>query len=190
MHRPTDFPMFNYRCPSRCRASPAVRALNILAILLLAARCVAEFELPLHEGEEEVGVPWEGARGVPEQIAEIMERQQEAQEERGHERKKEFVFRPLKMRDLQALPSNPSSPDVASFPRASTNGTGGATPNSPQTTGVNFLGATLADTGAFPPDTMGAVGPAQFIVAANGRIRSFNKQTGVADGVLNADMDI
>jgi hypothetical protein len=190
MHRSTDFPMFNYVCPNRFRASFAVRSLTILAILLLAARCVAEFELPLHEGEEEVGVPWEGARGVPERIAEIMERQKEAQEERGRERKKEFVFRPLKMRDLQALPSNPNSPDVASFPRAATNGTGGATPNAPQTTGVNFLGATLEDTGAFPPDTMGAVGPAQFIVAVNGRIRSFNKQTGVADGVLNADMDV
>jgi hypothetical protein len=182
--------MFNYLCPRRFRASFALRALNILAILLLAPRCIAEFELPLHEGEEEVGVPWEGARGVPERIAEIMERQEEAQQERGHERKKELVFRPLKMRDLQALPSNPNSPDVASFPRALTNGTGVATPNTPQTAGVNFLGATLADTSAFPPDTMGAVGPAQFIVAVNGRIRSFNKQTGVADGVLNADMDI
>ena len=52
------------------------------------------------------------------------------------------------------------------------------------------MAATLADTGAFPPDSMGAVGPTQFILAVNGRIRSFNKQTGVADGVLNADMDI
>ena len=32
---------------------------------------------------------------------------------------------------------------------------------------------------------MGAVGPTQYIVAVNGRIRSFNKTTGVADGVLN-----
>ena len=36
---------------------------------------------------------------------------------------------------------------------------------------------------------MGAVGPTQFIVAVNGRIRSFNKTTGVADGVLNTTMD-
>ena len=64
------------------------------------------------------------------------------------------------------------------------------TPNTPQTAGLNFLGATLADTAAFPPDTMGAVGPSQFIVALNGRIRTFNKQTGVADGVLNGDTDV
>jgi hypothetical protein len=36
---------------------------------------------------------------------------------------------------------------------------------------------------------MGAVGPTQYIVAVNGRIRSFNKTTGAADGVLNADTD-
>ncbi|MEY4385359.1 MAG: hypothetical protein RLY20_642 [Verrucomicrobiota bacterium] len=52
-----------------------------------------------------------------------------------------------------------------------------------------FLGATLADTSAYPPDTMGAVGPSQFIVAVNGRIRTFNKTTGLADGAVNADTD-
>ncbi len=177
--------MFDRLCPSKSRAS-----FVILAILVFAVPCLAEFELPLHEGEEEVGVPWEGARGVPERIAEIKERQEAAQEERRHERKKEFLFHPLKMRDLQALASNPNSPDVSSFPDPLTNGTIEPVPNTPQTAGASFLGATLADTAAFPPDTMGAVGPAQFIVAVNGRIRSFNKQTGVADGVLNADTDI
>jgi len=59
-----------------------------------------------------------------------------------------------------------------------------------QTTGVNFTGATLFDTQAFPPDSMGAAGPSQFIVAVNGRIRSFNKTTGTADGVLNVNPDV
>ena len=36
---------------------------------------------------------------------------------------------------------------------------------------------------------MGTVGPTQFIVFVNGRIRSFTK-AGVADGVLNADPDV
>ena len=48
----------------------------------------------------------------------------------------------------------------------------------PQTLGVNFLGANLADTNAYPPDTMGAVGPSQFLVGVNGRIRTFDKVTG------------
>ncbi|MEA2647279.1 MAG: hypothetical protein QOE92_2362 [Chloroflexota bacterium] len=55
----------------------------------------------------------------------------------------------------------------------------------PQTPGTQFLGAQLSDSGAVPPDSMGAVGPTQYIVMINGRIRSFNKATGVADGVLD-----
>lgn len=54
---------------------------------------------------------------------------------------------------------------------------------------VNFTAVTLADTNAFPPDSMGAVGPAQFIAACNGRIRSFSKDSGAADGVLNVSTD-
>src|SRR5207244_8839375 len=77
-----------------------------------------------------------------------------------------------------------------SAPRASQPGAAGASdPLAPQTLGTSFTGATLADTNAFPPDSMGDVGPGQYIVAVNGRIRSFNKSTGVADGALNADTD-
>ncbi len=36
---------------------------------------------------------------------------------------------------------------------------------------------------------MGVVGPTQFVLAVNGRIRTFNKTTGVADGVLNVNTD-
>lgn len=57
------------------------------------------------------------------------------------------------------------------------------------TAATSFDGATLTDTGAFPPDSMGTVGPTQFIVFVNGRIRSFTK-AGVADGVINADPDV
>ncbi len=48
-----------------------------------------------------------------------------------------------------------------------------------------FIGAALSDTASFPPDPSGAAGPTQFILAANGRIRSFSKATGTADLVLN-----
>jgi hypothetical protein len=63
-------------------------------------------------------------------------------------------------------------------------------PGGPQTLGINFLGANLADTNTYPPDTMGAVGPSQFLVGVNSRIRSFNKVSGSTDGGLNADMDV
>jgi hypothetical protein len=61
--------------------------------------------------------------------------------------------------------------------------------DAPQTIGITFTGSTLADAGAFPPDVMGDVGPTQYVVFLNGRIRTFNKTTGVADGVIDADPD-
>lgn len=66
----------------------------------------------------------------------------------------------------------------------------GITPNAPQTSSISFTGATLADTNAFPPDSMGTVGPSQYIVTANGRFRSFNKNTGQADGVINVHPNV
>jgi hypothetical protein len=59
-----------------------------------------------------------------------------------------------------------------------------------QTAGTTFTAATLSDTLAFPPDTMGAVGPTQFFTAVNGRVRTFNKATRAMDGVINADTDV
>ena len=65
------------------------------------------------------------------------------------------------------------------------------TTEAPQTLGTQFDGATgPTETGAFPPDTMGAVGPTQVVVFLNGRLRTFNKTTGVADAAINADSDV
>src|SRR5207237_780455 len=50
---------------------------------------------------------------------------------------------------------------------------------------LNFTGANFNDCSGWPPDTMGAIGPTQFILALNGRIRSFNKTNGLADGAIN-----
>jgi hypothetical protein len=89
------------------------------------------------------------------------------------------------------LPQNPNASAIASYPI--NNNTelerNGASIEAAQTPSTSFTGATLPETGSFPPDVMGAVGPTQYIVAVNGRIRSFNKTTGVADGVLNLSPD-
>ncbi len=53
----------------------------------------------------------------------------------------------------------------------------------------SFTAATLEDTRTFPPDTMGAVGPTQFLIAVNGRVRSFNKATMAPDSVLDTTLD-
>src|SRR5204863_838996 len=55
---------------------------------------------------------------------------------------------------------------------------------------INFTAATFNDTSSFPPDTMGAVGPTQFIIALNGLVRSFSKATGLIDGAINVDTDV
>ncbi len=99
--------------------------------------------------------------------------------------------------DRENLAQNPDAPAISQFPaptkiRKNKNSKDAPNvPNAPQTIGLNFNGVTgPTETGAFPPDTMGAVGPSQFVVFLNGRLRSFSKTTGLADGVLNADTDV
>ena len=87
-------------------------------------------------------------------------------------------------------PQNPNAPAVASWPLNPTPSSPNGLLAAPQTLSTVFDGATLTDTGAFPPDTMGTVGPTQYVVFVNGRLRTFNKTTGVADGVINADPDV
>jgi hypothetical protein len=91
----------------------------------------------------------------------------------------------------EGLPQNPASRfDSPSFP-ASSRPIAAPQPSGPQTLGIQFNGATgPTETGAFPPDTMGAVGKTQFTVFINGRLRTFNKSTGAADGVLNLNPDV
>jgi hypothetical protein len=95
--------------------------------------------------------------------------------------------------DRSKLPQNPNAKAVASYPInniTEPEERGSTSVEAAQTPSTSFTGATLAETNSFPPDVMGAVGPTQYIVAVNGRIRSFNKTTGVADGVLNLSPDV
>ena len=92
----------------------------------------------------------------------------------------------------KSVPQNSAAIEAAQWPPAADNSSRPATElSAPQTLGTQFDGATgPTETGAFPPDTMGAVGPTQVVVFLNGRLRTFNKTTGVADGVINADSDV
>ena len=83
------------------------------------------------------------------------------------------------------LPVNGASPRVSGSPAPAFAAAGSA----PLSIATSFLGATLADSDAFPPDTMGAAGPTQFFVCINGRVRTFSKASGTADGVLDVDLD-
>lgn len=137
---------------------------------------------------QEVGVPTEGEPGVTQTTEEIMVSQANAPAISREPR----LMREHELPGRQYLPQDPNARAVARTPtstaRVATADT--AATDAPQTTSTNFTGATLADTGAFPPDSMGAVGPTQFVVFVNGRLRTFNKTTGAADGVINADPDV
>jgi hypothetical protein len=61
-------------------------------------------------------------------------------------------------------------------------------PRAPQNLGTEFTAVTLADTNAFPPQATGAVGPTQYVVTANRRIRVFNKESGAVEA-LDANLD-
>ena len=107
--------------------------------------------------------------------------------EKENEERKEEIRNHPNSPNVDRWPPEPATPKTGNTDGPQLRSTG---PLTPQTIGTGFTGATLADTAAYPPDTMGAVGPTQFIVAVNGRIRTFNKTTGVADGVINADTDV
>lgn len=131
--------------------------------------------------------PWTGAEGISEATADIMARDKAT----APEALKQGIESHTIILDRSNLPQNALSPNVAQFPTAQSN-TAPVEPHAPQVPDTSFTGATLAGTnpsGAFPPDTMGAVGPSQFVVMVNGRLVTFNKNTGVADGVLNTTTD-
>ena len=59
----------------------------------------------------------------------------------------------------RSRPQNPGAIRSAQYPLTAPGANSNAPiPSAPQTIGTNFTGATLAETGSIPPDTMGAVG--------------------------------
>jgi uncharacterized repeat protein (TIGR01451 family) len=82
------------------------------------------------------------------------------------------------------LARNPDSPALSRWQPANLGTPAEAPP--PQALGTTFPSVTLAEVQVQPPDTMGAVGPTQFLTHVNGRVRVHDKATG-AVGALDAD---
>jgi uncharacterized repeat protein (TIGR01451 family) len=133
------------------------------------------------------GVPIASPGGIRETTAALMKRQAAAPPRAEH------PDHELEYPDRSGLPQSPNAPAVSTYPVSGSRGPQSDSLNRKtpfiHTTGLSFDGPTLTDTGAFPPDTMGTVGPSQAVVFLNGRIRTFTK-AGVADGVINADPDV
>lgn len=184
--------------PSSFAVSLALAMLVAVPVAVTGAFAQQPPGLAARPATEEIrGLTHTGAIGVRERMAEISDRQLKADRAgrrptRNNEEKEERVQK----RDRHNLPQNPGSPmisaadaslrDAAAFGRITQ-------PLAPQTIGTSFTAATLSGTNptlSFPPDNMGAVGPTQFVAFENGRLVTFNKTTGIADGVLNVDPDV
>src|SRR5258708_2008840 len=134
------------------------------------------------------GNPQRGAPSVRETVSGIQERQKHTPPQ-----PIEFELEVLRNERRRTNPQNPGAREEPRWPRPGApelqQKQGSPSLFAAQTIGTSFTGATLSGpnpTSAFPPDSMGTVGPTQYIVMVNNRIVSFNKTTGVADGVLNA----
>lgn len=152
-------------------------------------RAAAQRQLVQSGGQETVGVPWVGAAGVEESVSEIMAREAAVAPTRSRKVKEP---RPEHQQNRRGLPQNPGSPAASRWPLRAGEELSAERefeePRLPQTAGVSFVGATLAETGSLPPDSMGDAGPTQLLVAVNGRIKVFDKQGNL--GSLNADIDV
>ncbi len=162
-------------------------------LVLLVSFSVTSPPLPVAAqgpvGGPTVGQPWRGAPGITETVAQIMERERNAPLAAPAAVRAVPLGRSLHRKSPRA--ANPAAPQTAqaSTPQASTSNRLPSAPNNPQPIGTSFLGAEYSESGPpplVPPDSMGAVGPMQILVAVNGRIKVFDKSGAL--GSLNADL--
>lgn len=129
----------------------------------------------------------DGSRGFPETVQEIMGRDKYLQPKQLDTTTRKRKPYP----DRRNLPQNPEAKPESTYPpltgvqkQQQQNQS-----DNPQTISTSFNSLSLSETGFIPADNMGAAGPTQYVAMANGRIRTFNKTTGVADGVINTTTD-
>ncbi|HEV8538089.1 MAG TPA: Ig domain-containing protein, partial [Bacteroidota bacterium] len=167
--------------------------IRLLFLLLITVTPGAlSFAQPTKSDGEIQGIPWTGGTGTSRLTSEIMTAEQGRTVAQSPRFRRALEFEV----DREHLPQNPQSPDAPAATleqiKLWMNSKRPRLPFTPQTVSTSFTGATLSGTNptfSFPPDNMGDVGSTQYIVAVNGRIVTFSKSTGLADGVLNTSMD-
>lgn len=97
-----------------------------------------------------------------------LQRLESLKPEKPYRFKKEFEIEKDKRR-IRIAPNTASSGSGTNQGRATA---------ATQTVHSNFLGTLLSETGSFPPDNNGAVGPTQVVIAVNGSVKVFPK-TGI-----------
>jgi hypothetical protein len=145
---------------------------------LLSAAC---FFIPFSSLTQDyvTGVPWTGQPAIRQTTAQIQALDHLLAPEGG-------PLHPHPCFRAVPPPTPSSTGQTAARPRPPS-----PTPHGQQTvsTNINFTAATFFDCSGWPPDTMGAIGPSQFIIALNGRVRSFSKTTGQTDGGIDTTTD-
>ena len=135
-----------------------------------------------------LGIPVQGEPGITVTVQEIMDR--EAMLPADIYLKPKPKTNPEFEIEMPEKQVNPNAPDVSQWPVLSEDEVKKEIQqtDNPQTIGTNFQGPKLSESGYLPPDTQGDVGPTQVLIAANGRIKVYNK-AGVVGG-LNSDLDV
>ncbi len=122
-------------------------------------------------GAENAGQHIDGEPGVSETLGQIKAREAG----KAHENHPAHIVKPLHRLPRAAGPTPVPGASVNPSPAVARNAVS-VSPRAVQTAGTSFLGVNVDDAGAFPPDSMGAVGPSQVFVCVNGRFRLFDRQ--------------
>src|ERR1051326_224283 len=163
-------------------------SVTTLLTLFIVAGSLRAQRLPA--GPEVAGVPWVGGKGITETVTEIMARGLSKAPGGSLLHGEEHELRVMPGR--RSHPQNPDAAAISHWPSSKglpTQSVETLSPMNPQTIGTDFLGARFSETpGYVPPDCAGAVGPTQYLVCVNGRIRTFTKSGG-ARGAINTFTD-
>lgn len=133
------------------------------------------------------GEPWTGEMGVSVTVAQIMQWEAEAEAARGEGPAVRFSKPELEVPWRRDRPQAPGAINESQWPPAGTSSGGshsdadlrGGGPA--QSVGVSFNGLTITQSlEVIPPDSTGDIGPSQYVVCTNGRIRAYDKTGGLS----------
>jgi hypothetical protein len=178
------------RGAARCRRSARGGALRLLVLGFLVEGCGPSAWAAPEPDRPQAGTPLAGSLAVTEATAQIMARQAAAAQAPPVEPAIFFLGRA----DTRGKKLDPAGEGLVQGPASGSRlpkVVGGRGPLAPQAIGVNADGPnSTVNLCGTPPDTMGAVGPTQFVVTVNCNIVSYNKTTGAADGVLSTTPNV
>jgi hypothetical protein len=178
-----------------------VRPVRLIALVLLLLLAAAPARA------DRIGSPQTGAPAVCRTLAQIQARallgdplqrrvkpEREVYEDRGARDEidaqlQQDVATVKRERTVPAAPRrHPGSPERADG--ANRQGQQRAGSRAAVTAPLTFDGPNLADAKAYPPDSQGDIGPEQYFATVNGWFRTYDRDTGQPDSVVNVNSDV